>query len=251
MMKNNLVLIIGILLFAQCKPVNDVELTVVPTGSLDTLGIHWAVVEKPNIIYYFQDFNAQSYYALEYIDKHEVTYVTLSAVFTPKLPKKLRFFIWSDAALAEKLLGMPLGFTVSAQCVCHVRPTQSLGHEMTHALSYWSGGKPFTGGYSRFINEGLAVAFDLRTVNRIDEAKSYTAGENIQSVADVWSGSYQVSDDALYSLGGAFMDFMYKQNLPSQFNALIKDQSIQSAENIYGKNRLDSLIANFNSQMGW
>jgi hypothetical protein len=107
------------LLFAQCKKASDNSIQ--PTGSYDTLGIHWAVIEEANIVYYFQDFSAQSTYARQYVDAHESAYSTLNAVFNAQLPQKLRFFIWADPALAAQLLGRQLGFTVPLQCVCNVR----------------------------------------------------------------------------------------------------------------------------------
>jgi hypothetical protein len=249
MMKTTIALVICIMLFAQCKK-SDSDNSIQPTGSLDTLGIHWAVVERTNIIYYFQDFSTQSSYAKQYVDDHESAYSTLNAVFKAQLPQKLRFFIWADATLAAQLLGRSLGFTVPQQCVCHVRPNQTIGHEMTHALTYWGGGIPPTT-VTRFVNEGVAVAFDLNTNNKIETAKAALVGQSVQSVRDFWSGSAQsASEEILYPVAGAFMDFLYKKNQPNEFNALLKNQTIGSAENIYGKARMDALIAEFDGLVG-
>jgi hypothetical protein len=214
-----------ILLFARCKKA-DSDNSIQPTGSYDTLGIHWTTIEQTNIIYYFQDFGTQSGYAKQYVDDHESAYPNLNAVFKAQLPRKLRFFIWADDTLAAQLLGKSLGFTASYQCVCHVRPNQTIGHEMTHALVYWSRGVPPTA-TTRFVNEGVAVAFDLNTNNKIQTAKSALAGQSVQSVRDFWSGSLQsASDVVFYPVAGAFMDFLYKKNQPSQFSALLKNQTI-------------------------
>src|SRR5947208_940115 len=132
-MKTIIALMGCILLFAQCKK-TDADNSIQPTGSYDALGIHWAVIEQTNIVYYFQDFSTQSGYAKQYVDDHEAGYTTLNAVFKAQLPQKLRFFIWADETLAAQLLGHSLGFTLPQQCVCHVRPNQTIGHEMTHAL---------------------------------------------------------------------------------------------------------------------
>jgi hypothetical protein len=246
-MKTIIALMVAILLFAQCKKEDN---SIQPTGSYDTLGIHWAVVEETNIIYYFQDFSTQSGYAKDYVAAHESAYTNLNAVFKAQLPQKLRFFIWADANLAAQLLGYQLGFTVPKQCVCHVRPNQTIGHEMTHALVYWSGGIPPTA-VTRFVNEGVAVAFDLNTNNKMETAKAALAGQSVQSVRDFWYGSAQsASEEIFYPVAGAFMDFLYKKNLPSQFSALLKNQTITSAENIYSKGQMDALIAEFDGLVG-
>jgi hypothetical protein len=46
------------------------------------------------------------------------------------------------------------------------------------------------------------------------------------------------------------MDFLYKKNLSIQFSALLKNQTIESAENIYGKNTMDALIMEFDALVG-
>lgn len=242
-------LIACILLLAQCTKSDSAE-TVQPTGTYDTLGIKWTVVEATNIIYYFQDFSIQSGYAKQYVDQHEAAYQNLNGIFKAQLPRKLRFFIWTDETLAAQLLGYPLGFTVPAQCVCFVRPNQTIGHEMTHALVYWMDGTPPLA-ETRFVNEGVAVAFDLNNYDRIAAAKTALTGQGIKSVRDLWSGSQQsASETIFYPAAGAFMDYLYKQNLPNEFKALLEKQTIASAENIYGKARLDSLIKAFDGLVG-
>ena len=245
-MKYTFVLIASVFLFAQCKQAKTIQ----PTGSYDTLGIKWTVVEEPNITYYFQDFSLQSGYATQYVSYHDYAYTELNATFNAQLPQKLRFFIWSDATLAAQKLNQQLGFTDPYHCTCYVRGDQSIGHEMTHVLSYWAWGRTPTS-ETRFVNEGVAVAFDLNTYNRIDAAKTAISGQGIHSVTDLWSGSYQNGpEQVFYPVAGAFMDYLYKQNQPALFDSLIKNQTIESAQNIYGKDRLNALIADFDKQIG-
>jgi hypothetical protein len=238
--------IIVVFLFAQCRRAERVT----PSGSYDTLGIHWTVVEGANITYYFEDYSTQSAYATQFVNYHESAYTQLNSRFEATPPRKLRFFVWSDENIAEQLLGSPLGFTDPYDFVCNVRPDQSIGHEMTHALSYWAWGRQTTY-MTRFINEGLAVSFDLTNTDRIAAAKAAIAGQGIHSITDLWYGSYQnASEDVFYPVAGAFMDFLNKQNQPALFDSLIKNQSFQSAQNIYGKDKLNSLITGFDQSIG-
>ncbi len=245
-MKYVIVLALCVLLFPQCHPAYNVQ----PTGSYDTLGIHWTKVEGTNIIYYFEDYSLQSGYATQYVNLHEAAYTQLNAIFDAKLPQKLRFFVWTDTALARQLLGYPLGLTYPWQCIVYARPEETIGHLMTDALIYWAWGRtPLA--ETDFVEVGLGTAFDLTNIDRIDAAKTALSGQNIHSVADLWSGNYQnVPEEVFFPVAGAFMDFLYKQNETAQFDSLVMNQTITSAENIYGQARLDSLIAKFNSLVG-
>lgn len=220
-------LLVCSLLFVQCGP--DIE--VHPTDSFDTLGIQWMTMERNNIKYYFQGTGKKG--ASVYADMHEDAYATLDKVFKAKLPRKLRFFVWTDAAVAEQRLGYPLGFAVPEECVSHQLYSQTLGHEMTHVLVYWAGGTEQVT-YSRFIDEGVAVAFDLSGRDKIEMAKSALAGKNIHSVSEIWYYSATAPEEILYPVAGAFMDFLYKKNMSAQFNALLKNQRQVDAENIHG-----------------
>lgn len=239
-------LITCIALFCQCrKSQNSINVSY-----HDTLGIHWTAFDRTNIIYYFQDFSNQSIYSAWFINGHDSAYMVLDKFFQASRPHKLVYYIWADTALASHILGYPLGFTDEPGFTCNVRPYQSFGHEMTHALSYYAWGiAPKS--YSRFVNEGLAVAFDLTGDDRIASARSALKGQNIHSIADLWYGSYQNAEELVfYPIAGAFMDYMYKQTPATQFDSLIKDQDIHGARRIYGSGRLDTLISNFDHILG-
>lgn len=235
------------LLFAQCTA-PDIE--VQPTGTYDTMGVQWMTIERNNITYYFQGTGVKG--ASIYTDLHEDAYEQLNAIFKPQLPQKLRFFVWTDWETARQMFNIPTdvgGFAIVEECVCHMRADIPRGHEMTHVLSYWAAGIEPTA-YSRFINEGVAVAFDLEKDDKLETAKEAIYDKNIPGVREIWSGSQVVGDEILYPLGGAFVDFLYKKNQPEKFNALIKNQMIEDAEKIYGKEQLDELIAEFDGLLG-
>lgn len=252
-MKQIIILIACISLFTQCRRIdNDFpNKTVENITRYDTLGLPWLVCERNNIIYYFQDdstinnINA----VFEFTNEHEDAYSTIDQVFKAKLPKKLRFFVWFDRNLAEQKLGSPLGFALPSKCECQTFVSQTLGHEITHILTYWAWGIP-PSSYSRFINEGVAVAFDLSGRDKIAAAKTAIAGLNIQSVAEIWLNDEYISDEILYPVGGAFMEFLYKKNQPEKFNALIKNQTIEDAEDIYGQAQLEALVKEFDGLLG-
>jgi hypothetical protein len=206
------------------------------------------IIEWNNILYYFQGTGSKG--ASVFTDLHEEAYAKVDQVFDAKLPRKLRMFVWTDPQLAAQKLGYPLGFAVSKECVCFVRVNQTLGHEMTHILSYWAWGIP-PKSYSKFVNEGLAVAFDLSETDKIARAKTALADYNVQSVSQFWSGSFEAApDDLFYAVAGAFIEFLFRKNMPDQFNALVKNQTLESAQDIYGVERLDALMKEFDGLVG-
>lgn len=244
-MRNNVILIFAALLFAQCRP----KVEVYSTATYDTLGMQWMAMERQYIDYYFQGTGEEG--ATLYTDLHEEAYAKLLPVFEPVLPRKLRFFVWTDWEDARQRLGGFPGFANSIECVCHVRANQTLGHEMAHIMSYWAWGtQPNT--YSKFINEGVAVAFDLREDDdRIKIAKEALEEFSLNTIRDLWLDTQETApDDLLYPVGGAWIDYLYKLNESEKFKALVKNQAIEDAENIYGKERLDELIADFDRRLG-
>lgn len=244
-MRNTIALLMCIFLFAQCRKHEKYPFA----SRTDTLGVQWGVVRSNHIDYYFQTADNWTDEVGGYVNDHENAYGQLDAIFQAQLPQKLRFYIWTDTALARRTLHEGLGFAIPYVCVVNVRPEQTVGHEMTHVLSYWAGG--ITPTYvTRFINEGVAVAFDLSSGSKIDQAKSAIKGQNIKSVLDLWTGGNQASESVLYPVAGAFMEYMYKQNQPGKFDSLIKYQTIASAQTIYGNDQFDKLIADFNKQLG-
>lgn len=243
-MKNILALIVCASLLAQCKPKVDVY----PTSTYDTLGIRWMTIDRNNITYYFQGTGAKG--ASIYSDMHEEAYNKLQPIFNAQPPKKLRFFVWTDWTKAEQILNHFPGFAIPKECVCHVRANQTLGHEIAHILSYWSNGVE-PNFYVRFINEGVAVAFDLKGDNKIGIAKNAIKGYELSSITEIWSGQYRSGpDDLLYPVGGAFIEYLYNLNQPEKFFALLKNQSQDDAEMIYGKEELNLIIQQFDKQLG-
>jgi len=246
-MRYIVVLIAIVITFAQCKP--DIEMQ--PTGSYDTLGVTWMTIERSNIIYYFQGTGVKG--ASIYSDLHEEAYEDLVGIFNPVLPQKLRYFVWTDFEQAKGIFNAPEwsgGFALSKQCVCHVRADISLGHELVHVLAFWADGiAPYT--YSRFINEGVAVAFDLEDHDRIEWAKEVLKDFKLNSIKELWNDPQDLTPhELIYPVGGAFMEYMYQQSSRDEYFTLLRNQTITDAELIYGKDRLEELIRNFDNQLG-
>jgi tetratricopeptide (TPR) repeat protein len=203
----------------------------------------WITVKKEHINYYFQDTARWSSGMQMFIAAHDAAYISINRAFKAQLPNTLSFYVWNDTALAYKILKHPLGFTNMLQCVSNVTRNQTIGHEMTHTLSYWGWGmEPMN--ETRFISEGTAFAFDQTKGDRMLAAKAAAKKTRIKSVTELWKVD-TANDAILYPVAGAFVAYLFKKSTPAQFKMLIKDQSIASAEKTYGKVLFNKLVTDF------
>ena len=209
---------------------------------------HWLIMEGKHITYFFQDSTLGADILKHFINEHEEAYEKINKVFQADLPQKMIFYVWYDAGLAKRILHHDLGFTDPETCTSNTLVTQTIGHEMTHTLAYWGWGRK-PDNITRFINEGVAVAFDQNPNIKYLEAQKAIENTKIHSVLEIWKDN-DTKANILYPVAGAFLTFMYAESTPHQFERLIKDQTVEGAEKIYGKERFDTMIDEFNAWIG-
>lgn len=246
-MKHIITLIAASILFAQCTP----NIETYPTTFYDTLGVSWMCMERDNITYYFQGRGVKG--ASIYSNLHEDAYNSLQPVFNAKLPGKLRYFVWTDWQQAKLIFNPPEwagGFALEQSCACHVRADINRAHELVHILSYWANGQQRET-YSRLVCEGVAVASDMEDYDKTERAKKALEGKSFSSIKDFWGNNARdIDPDVFYPVSGAFMEFMYKKNQPEKFFRLLRNQRMEEAEEIYGKDQLHMWMAEFDRHIG-
>jgi hypothetical protein len=203
------------------------------------------VLEGQNIVFHFQDTTAVD--VMRFMKAHEAAFEQNNEVFEAKLPKKVDFFVWSNPEKARQILGKSLGFTDPDLCLCNVRTNQTLGHELTHVLSYWAW-QMLPKERTRFINEGVAVCFDVSNEKpRMEMALKAVRGQKLTTVLQLWKD--ETADEMiLYPVAGAFIQFLYQKGGQEQFKMLIKNQSLNSAKQIYGE-EFEQLVHDFDDQL--
>ena len=209
---------------------------------------NWIKVESDHILFCFQDTINWTENMNTYIEAHERAYKKLAEIFHPALPRKLLLYVWTDKTLAEKLLHQPLGFTDPGKCICNVHRNQTVGHEMTHALSYWGWGEE-PKARTRFVNEGVAVAFDLDDADKTERAKAAVAGKNLHSILEIWEDE-AADANLLYPVAGAFFQYLYRLSTPEQFKRWMKNQDVADVKRTFGADEFAKIIADFNRQIG-
>ena len=122
---------------------------------------------------------------------------------------------------------------------------------MTHVLSYWGwGSATLPENMTGLINEGVAVAFDQRPGSKFETARKAIGSKNIHSILDVWKDDGMQNEMVLYPLAGAFLTYLYQKSTPDQFKSIIKNQTIENAQKIYGIVQFDIMINEFNNMIG-
>jgi len=209
---------------------------------------HWLIMEGKYITYYFQDSTLGPDVLKSFIKDHEEAYEKVNKIFQAVLPRKMIFYVWYDAGLAKRILHRDLGFTDPETCISNTLVTQTVGHEMTHTLAYWGWGRK-TDSITRFISEGVAVAFDQNPNIKYIQAQKAVENSKYHSVLEIWKDT-NVKAEILYPVGGAFLTFIYAESTPRQFERLIKDQTIENAQKIFGSEGFDRMIDEFNAWIG-
>jgi len=188
----------------------------------------WITLETDHLIFHFQDTMAIENLN-SYMRCRESAYEKINCFFTASLPKKIDYYIWSKPEEAKKLLGKDLGWATSKTCTIHSSIHQTKGHEITHILSHYGIQSTHR---SDFINEGIAVYFDQTTRHRMRAAKKHLNGQQTDILAH-WENPKKENFQYNYSVGGAFVEWLFENGTPDQMKALLKDQSVKSAQKIY------------------
>lgn len=224
---------------------------------LDSLGAelskeepNWTVIESEHMIFNFQDTTGWGPAVNTFMKKHDSAYVVNNETFHAVLPKKITYKVWNDKGMAKRVTGRELGFTRPGQCLSHVSRNQSIGHEITHTLSYWGWGQKQVG-YAKFISEGAAVAFNLtgNEQEKYAEAKAILHGSSFHSVLDIWDND-KTDEKILYPVGGAFVTFLNTKCSAEEFKIIVLYQTSSSARNMLGEERFNKVIKEFNELMG-
>jgi len=208
----------------------------------DNVYKNWKTIERKNIIFHFQDVSLIKNVS-HYMKSRENAFININSFFSSKLPKKIDFFVWKSNDEAKKVLGINLGITFSKYCVSHNRINQTIGHEITHNISFWIDNLIER---TRFINEGIAVCFDNSNKNKLDLAKKVYHKDKVQ-ISKLWKDGNEYSEKELYVIAGAFVETLIQFD-KDKFLELCKNQSYGNAEIIYGKN-LKNIILNFEKEL--
>jgi len=191
----------------------------------DSLYKSWKTVETAHFIFHFQNPTIN----IEKITQEkEQAFYQVNEFFKASLPKKIDYFVWSDDATGSNMLKRDLAFTQPSLAITHTSPFHTLGHEITHTISYFTA--PFAKPH-KLISEGVCVNFDFSKRNNISLLKKKG---NAISIENIWKNNILVNDAIIYSLGGELVKRLINEFGREKFLLLLSNQSYNNAIKIYG-----------------
>lgn len=233
---------------------NALSTELLTTLNLTSYFDDWNTIESEHFIFHFHPSFDDEKRKL-FVERHEDAFPKVNEFFNSNLPKKIDFYIWDSDESAKKILGQSLGFTLSRYSLINSRYNQTIEHEMTHAISRWMYPTVKT---TSFINEGLATYFTkfsskeyiLEKVSNIQSDFKSGKLKNL-SVKELWQNNEAFrtvySQDVSYIIGCAFVGNLLNKGGVDKFKELLKDQSYENAQKIYG-DQLDQIIKNFENK---
>ncbi len=197
----------------------------------------WKIVESDHFIFHFQ--NMQDFEASQFIKLREDAYKEINKFFGSKLPRKIDFYAWNSREDARNLWKRNLGFANPPTCIIHSHIYQSLGHEITHVISYHVNSIE---GYCQFINEGTAVCFDLSNRDMLKLTKNWVKENHKKvSILDIWENWDKYPHALTYPLGGAFVKELLKHVSKEDFLEFVSNQTYENAKKVFGS-KIDQII---------
>jgi hypothetical protein len=195
----------------------------------DNLYENWSTIETPHFVFHFQDtlsIKNVSYF----IEKKASCFDSVNSFFKAILPKKIDYFVWNDEQEAGRVFNHELAFSESSLCLTHTEPKHTVGHEMTHSISYNAVDLKFQ---NKLIAEGVCVYFDMSRRNNIEQLRRKRDYPIL--VREIWENPSKAKDDILYPLGSELVKRLIKFFGREKFMLLLKDQRFENAKIIYGK----------------
>lgn len=209
---------------------------------LDEYYKSWHSIETVHFRFHFQNKKDIPDIA-SFNDLREKAYENINKFFKGTPPKKIDFYVWSDADAGKSQLGKNVGFAIADLCIINVMKNQTRGHEITHILLEY-GLHPII--KTGFINEGTATFFDQTDRNRMEVAKEAIAEIEIK-VLDLWDNPDKYTSDLNYTVGSAWIEYLNKKGSEAQLKKLLAEQTSAAAKLIYQD--FDDLLSEFENAL--
>lgn len=224
----------------------DAHMSLILLG-LDSLYSKWNLLETRNIVFHFPPdsrINAKEFFT----SSRQIAYEKISNFFNADLKRKIHFYAWNNSTDAENLGLRPLGFCEPEFYITHSAIDQTRGHEIAHIIirNYLN-----TEIVNKLIDEGAAVYFDMTDRNRLKAARNIIKERGYKgeiSISKIWQKPADYPDWLIYYAGAAFIEKLVEGESKDKLMELLKNQSYDNAEKIYGK-KLDAIILNLEANI--
>lgn len=203
----------------------------------------WTRITKDHCLYYFSPLLADRDLE-EFAQVHEDAYEKLSATFGGEPPWPVRYVVWGSREEAKETCGIKsLGFARPRECVIHCRWDQTIGHELTHVISYQA---LHPVARTPLINEGLAILHDLTHRDRMETARRAVREAELAELdlTKWWAERPEVDEATFYPIAGAWAMTLMQHGGQEKYFELCREQTLDKAREIYGDD-LDTWMTEF------
>ncbi len=200
---------------------------------LDESFADWIRIRTEHCIFYFSALHTERDLRA-FADEHEKAYVQLTDYFGSDTSYPVRYIVWGSLDEAREICGInSLGFARPRTCVINCRWNQTIGHELTHVVSYQAL-QPVS--RTSLINEGLAVCFDMTSRDRAATARNALQEANISELDLVswWGDTMPADEGVFYAVAGAWVQTLLDKGGKEKLFELCREQTVAKAQEIYG-----------------
>lgn len=227
------------------KVVKAAKMDFVSLG-LDPMFTEWNMKETGNFKFYFpKNTEVKDIYA--FAKTRQEAFDSINTFFNAKLPKKIDFYVWNKTIDYDKKTKLKTGFAIPELAIVHTRYFQTIGHEMTHVISFFSVDNKHR---SAFINEGIATRFNLSDRNTMEMAKKARTKCDVP-IIQMWQRNdvfRSIDPVQSYSIAAAFIDKLLSVKGNETFMQLLANQTYENAMTLYD-NQLDAIIEEFENEL--
>ncbi len=186
---------------------------------------------------------------VEFARNHEDAYAVISKWFGGGPEEKIRFLLWSSQDEADEGGIGPLGFSKPDLFLTHAVVGQTIGHEMTHIISFHALNPTVRSG---LINEGTAVIMDQTNRDQLKRARDLMQEETEEqirvSIPAMWEDWSLAPSGYSYPVAGAFVAMLIEEGGKDKFLEFFVDQSYGHAQVVYGSD-LSGWIEDFEEKL--
>lgn len=207
----------------------------------------WEKIETKNITFHFQP-NSVITNKKFYTQRRQDAFSIINEYFNSTISGKIDFYVWNTIQDGQNY-GFPiLGFAKPELKLTHSHSNQTPGHELTHIITrHLSKSNKLC----RFVNEGVASAFDQSIENKMNTSLKHKRRTNFDkniSIQTAWHKPRYYPEWVYYKLAGYFFQQLKEKGTKEEFKNLVVNQTFENAQTIYGS-KLDDLIAEVELQI--
>lgn len=202
---------------------------------------NWTIYETENIVFHYRvDENSKTRLD-EFALSRQAAFTKINEFFNCRLERKIDFFLWDSQDEAFSVLNRYLGFAIGQYYLVHNALNQTVGHELSHIITYYLDGSEEI---IPLICEGAAVLFDQSGRDNLAFTKRMMEKNHVEKadVKALWQNFFSLSSGVSYPLAAVFSETLLKEFGKEHYLELMRHQTYEGACSVLGKEKIEEAI---------